>query len=157
MNCANCRGRLFFFGDNEELFPGSEIVFCYACRKKITSFLEERNTFATHAAHLNARRRELEVSGVTPAGLSALAAYCAYLDRIAPRKQEVAAPPKRVQVPEPVEKQAEPAELHDETLELTERVDALTGRMKLLTWLAGIGSLTGVGSLIAVICMLLAN
>ncbi len=163
MNCANCHGRLFFFADNEELFPGSELVFCYACRKKITPFLEERNTYATHAAHLNARRRELEVAGVTPAGISALTAYCAYLDRIAPRRREVAAPPvqtARRENAEPVteyENAVAPTELRDETLELNERIDTLSLRLRFALTLAGIGSLTGIGSLIAVLYLIFLN
>ncbi len=161
MNCANCHSRLFAFGDNEELFPGSELVFCYACRKKITPFLEERNTFPTHAAHLNARRREMELSGITPAGMSALSAYCAYMDRIAPRHGEVAAPPARVaEVASPHTPTYTPPavnerdELQDETLELHNRIDTLTARVRLALLLAGISGLTGVGSLAAVLYMI---
>ncbi len=159
MNCANCHGRLFFFADNEELFPGSELVFCYACRKKITPFLEERNTYATHAAHLNARRRELEMSGVTPAGISALTAYCAYLDRIAPRRREVASPlPREDEVQQMTADVAcRPVELRDETLELNERIDTLSLRVRLAMLLAGVSTLTGLGSLIGVLYMLFAN
>ncbi len=165
MNCANCHSRLFFFADNEELFPGSELVFCYACRKKITPFLEERNTYSTHAAHLNARRRELELSGVTPAGISALTAYCSYLDRIAPRRREVAAPQpsatNAASVPdafaEVVKQRVDeylPVARQDETLELNERIDTLAMRVRLALTLAGISGLTGIGSLIAVLYLI---
>ncbi len=156
MNCANCRSRLFFFSDNEELFPGSELVFCYACRKKITPFLEERNTYATHAAHLNARRRELEASGVSPAGISALTAYCAYLDRIAPRRREVAAPPPAADgATTSVKEENAPDTRYEEQISaLSDRMDKLSFRVRLSLWVAGITGATGVGSLIAALCML---
>ena len=53
MNCVNCNSRLFLFNETEELYPGSELVFCSSCRKKIAPFLEDPNRYPTHAEHLD--------------------------------------------------------------------------------------------------------
>ncbi len=158
MNCANCKSRLFFSGDNEELFPGSELVFCYACKKKVTPFLEERNTFPTHAAHLSARRRELELGGVTPAGMSALTAYCAYLDRIAPRRKDVAAnPPPIPAVPTTTATTPSAVETKPTDAETDEKMLTLAARVRLALWVAGVGGFAGIGSFITMLCILFGN
>ncbi len=149
MNCACCRVKLFD-SDTEELFAGSDIAFCFACKKKVTPFLEEENTYPTHTAHLKARRRELSAEGVTPAGISALAAYCAYLDRTGGDVN------RRMQVSEPASYVSPaPVELRDETLELTEQIEALTLRVRVALLLACAGTMIGLGGLLTAVIALL--
>lgn len=167
MHCANCNSKQFFFNDAEELFPGSDLVFCYACRKKITPFLEERNTFPTHAMHLESWRRELEAVGVTPSGMAALSTYCAYLDRISPkqRTEEVAAAPAAVPAKSsvPTLAQVVPAkeivskmeESQTDIVRLSERVDTLSHRLRIAIWAACTGGAASLGSFIALLMMLL--
>lgn len=166
MRCANCKSKIFFQGDTEELFPGSDLVFCYACRKKVTPFLEERGGFASHADHLAARARELEELGVTPLGMNALSAYCAYLDRISgPLVQEVAAPPtvqgKAPAVPTlaqvvPAKEIAGKIEDNRVQIEaLSEEVVGLKSRLRLAIWAACAGGAASVGSFIAVLALLM--
>jgi hypothetical protein len=164
MHCANCNGKQFFFNDAEELYPGSELVFCYACRKKVTPFLEERNTYPTHAMHLDARRRELEAVGVTPSGMSALAAYCNYLDRISPRRDEVAAAPVAPSKSAvPTLAQVVPAkdivgkieDNHVQIVQLNRQMDNLQHRMRLVIWAACTGGAASIGSFIALLMILL--
>lgn len=167
MRCANCKSKIFFQGDSEELFPGSDLVFCYACRKKVTPFLEERGGFASHADHLATRARELEELGVTPLGMNALSAYCAYLDRISgsSRTQEVAAPPTQTGKPPsvPTLAQVVPAKevvgkIEDNRRQieaLSQEVGGLRNRLRLAIWAACAGGAASIGSFIAILTLLL--
>ncbi len=159
MHCANCRSKLFQSDENEELFPGSELVFCYACQKKITPFLQDKIPGVTNVERLKARRRELELSGMTPAGISALTAYCAYLDRTA--RVTRTASVRRVRTEEASQEEVHeethglPAELHDETLELSERVESLTARLKKAYLMACVGGVIGViGIIVAIVAFI---
>ena len=64
MNCVNCGCRLTFFNETDELWSGTERVFCTSCRKKITPFLEEP-ALPDNLTHLRDRRDALLARGVT--------------------------------------------------------------------------------------------
>lgn len=166
MNCVNCNSRLFLFNETEELYPGSERVFCSSCRKKIIPFLEDAVLTGTHAEHLEAWRGDLTAAGVTPRGMSALSAYCAYMDRITPRR------PAEIQKVAREESQSQPAaqrapqqppiavvsarEITGKLAELESEVKTMRGKvtrmmrtLRCTTWAALAAALTGLGSLIA--------
>ena len=161
MKCANCGARKFFFVDGEELFPGSDIQFCTPCRKKVTPFLEERNTYPTHVSHLVAKKAELEEAGVTTSGLDALGAYCAYLDRITPKPQAtseepLAQKPTAIAQVVPVKDVVEKIEAQTTQIgHLTQQVDHLEGRLKITLWTAIAGGATSLCSLLALLIMIL--
>lgn len=163
MNCVNCNSRLFLFNETEELYPGSELVFCSSCRKKIAPFLEDPNRYPTHAEHLEAWKRDLTAVGVTPRGMQALSAYCAYLDRITPKRQE---PRETVRDEQPVPSirpAAQPPiavvpvkEVAGKITELSDQVDSMRGKLSRMArtvryalWAAIAAAATGLGSLIA--------
>lgn len=163
MNCVNCNSRLFLFNETEELYPGSELVFCSSCRKKIAPFLEDPNRYPTHAEHLEAWKRDLTAVGVTPRGMQALSAYCAYLDRITPKRQE---PREAVRDEQPVPSPrpaAQPPiavvpvkEVAGKITELSDQVDSMRGKLSRMArtvryalWAAIAAAATGLGSLIA--------
>lgn len=163
MNCVNCNSRLFLFNETEELYPGSELVFCSSCRKRIAPFLEDPNRYPTHAEHLEAWKRDLTAVGVTPRGMQALSAYCAYLDRITPKRQE---PRETVRDEQPVPSPrpaAQPPiavvpvkEVAGKITELSDQVDSMRGKLSRMArtvryalWAAIAAAATGLGSLIA--------
>ena len=163
MNCVNCNSRLFLFNETEELYPGSELVFCSSCRKKVAPFLEDPNRYPTHAEHLEAWKRDLTAVGVTPRGMQALSAYCAYLDRITPKRQD---PPEtaRREAQVPATRPAAQApiavvpvkEVTGKLTELSGQVDTLQGKLARMArtvryalWAAIAAAATGLGSLIA--------
>lgn len=163
MNCVNCNSRLFLFNETEELYPGSELVFCSSCRKRIAPFLEDPNRYPTHAEHLEAWKRDLTAVGVTPRGMQALSAYCAYLDRITPKRQE---PRETVRDEQPVPSirpAAQPPiavvpvkEVAGKITELSDQVDSMRGKLSRMArtvryalWAAIAAAATGLGSLIA--------
>lgn len=163
MNCVNCNSRLFLFNETEELYPGSELVFCSSCRKRIAPFLEDPNRYPTHAEHLEAWKRDLTAVGVTPRGMQALSAYCAYLDRITPKRQE---PRETVRDEQPVPSTrpaAQPPiavvpvkEVAGKITELSDQVDSMRGKLSRMArtvryalWAAIAAAATGLGSLIA--------
>lgn len=163
MNCVNCNSRLFLFNETEELYPGSELVFCSSCRKRIAPFLEDPNRYPTHAEHLEAWKRDLTAVGVTPRGMQALSAYCAYLDRITPKRQE---PRETVRDKQPVPSirpAAQPPiavvpvkEVAGKITELSDQVDSMRGKLSRMArtvryalWAAIAAAATGLGSLIA--------
>lgn len=163
MNCVNCNSRLFLFNETEELYPGSELVFCSSCRKKVAPFLEDPNRYATHAEHLEAWKRDLTAVGVTPRGMQALSAYCAYLDRITPKRQE-RQEPARTDAPLPANRPAaQPPiavvpvkEVTGKLTELSGQVDTLQSKLTRMArtvryafWAAIAAAATGLGSLIA--------
>ena len=163
MNCVNCNSRLFLFNETEELYPGSELVFCSSCRKKVAPFLEDPNRYPTHAEHLEAWKRDLTAVGVTPRGMQALSAYCAYLDRITPKRQD---PPEttRGEAQVPATRPAAQApiavvpvkEVTGKLTELSGQVDTLQGKLvrmartvRYALWAAIAAAATGLGSLVA--------
>ncbi len=163
MNCVNCNSRLFLFNETEELYPGSELVFCSSCRKRIAPFLEDPNRYPTHAEHLEAWKRDLTAVGVTPRGMQALSAYCAYLDRITPKRQE----PREIARDEQPVPSTRPAaqppiavvpvkEVAGKITELSDQVDSMRGKLSRMArtvryalWAAIAAAATGLGSLIA--------
>ena len=163
MNCVNCNSRLFLFNETEELYPGSELVFCSSCRKKIAPFLEDPNRYPTHAEHLEAWKRDLTAVGVTPRGMQALSAYCAYLDRITPKRQEPREPAREEQpmlsprpAPQPPIAVVPVKEVTGKILELSDQVDSMRGKLSRMArtvryalWAAIAAAATGLGSLIA--------
>ena len=163
MNCVNCNSRLFLFNETEELYPGSELVFCSSCRKRIAPFLEDPNRYPTHAEHLEAWKRDLTAVGVTPRGMQALSAYCAYLDRITPKRQ-VPRETARDEQPVPSTRPAaQPPiavvpvkEVAGKITELSDQVDSMRGKLSRMArtvryalWAAIAAAATGLGSLIA--------
>lgn len=170
MNCVNCNTRLFLFNETEELFPGSEAVFCASCRKKIAPFLEETNHYETHAEHLAAWKQELSARGITPRGMNALSAYCAYLDRITPRKTEPITGTSTPQGNLPARPTQPPVavvpvkEVTGQLVEMQNKVDTLSGRithmarvLRFALWSAVASGIAGVGSLIALLASLIAG
>ena len=165
MNCVNCNSRLFLFNETEELYPGSELVFCSSCRKKVAPFLEDPNRYPTHAEHLEAWKRDLTAVGVTPRGMQALSAYCAYLDRITPKRQEPqeaanrgdnASVPAARPAAQPPIAVVPVKEVTGKLTELAGQVDTLQGKLSLMArtvrcalWAALAAAATGLGSLIA--------
>lgn len=162
MNCVNCNSRLFLFNETEELYPGSELVFCSSCRKKVAPFLEDPNRYPTHAEHLEAWKRDLTAVGVTPRGMQALTAYSAYLDRITPKRQESreaaqeAALPTARPAPQPPIAVVPVKEVTGKLAKLEEQVDSLQGKLgrmartvRYALWAAIAAAATGLGSLIA--------
>ena len=165
MNCVNCNSRLFLFNETEELYPGSELVFCSSCRKKVATFLEDPNRYPTHAEHLEAWKRDLTAVGVTPRGMQALSAYCAYLDRITPKRQEpqeasatrgdTSVPAARPNAQPPIAV-VPVREVTGKLTELSGQVDTLQGKLSRMArtvrfalWAAIAAAATGLGSLIA--------
>lgn len=163
MNCVNCNSRLFLFNETEELYPGSELVFCSSCRKKVAPFLEDPNRYPTHAEHLEAWKRDLTAVGVTPRGMQALTAYCAYLDRITPKRQEPRESTRETQPLPTARPAAQPPiavvpvkEVTGKLTELEGQVDSLRGKLgrmartvRYTLWAALAAAATGLGSLIA--------
>ena len=163
MNCVNCNSRLFLFNETEELYPGSELVFCSSCRKKVAPFLEDPNRYPTHAEHLEAWKRDLTAVGVTPRGMQALSAYCAYLDRITPKRQDPSETARgEAQVPATRPAAQTPIavvpvkEVTGKLTELSGQVDTLQGKLvrmartvRYALWAAIAAAATGLGSLIA--------
>lgn len=163
MNCVNCNSRLFLFNETEELYPGSELVFCSSCRKKVAPFLEDPNRYPTHAEHLEAWKRDLTAVGVTPRGMQALTAYCAYLDRITPKRQEPRESTREAQPLPTARPAAQPPiavvpvkEVTGKLTELEGQVDSLRGKLgrmarnvRYTLWAALAAAATGLGSLIA--------
>ena len=163
MNCVNCNSRLFLFNETEELYPGSELVFCSSCRKKVAPFLEDPNRYPTHAEHLEAWKRDLTAVGVTPRGMQALTAYCAYLDRITPKRQEPRESMREGQPLPTARPVAQPPiavvpvkEVTGKLTELEGQVDSLRGKLgrmartvRYTLWAAIAAAATGLGSLIA--------
>lgn len=88
MNCVNCGCRLTFFNETDELWSGTERVFCTSCRKKITPFLEEPAQ-PDNLTHLRDRRDALIARGVTPEGYAHLTEYCRHLDTLLSRRRAV--------------------------------------------------------------------
>ena len=86
MNCVNCGCRLTFFNETDELWSGTERVFCTSCRKKITPFLEEP-ALPDNLTHLRDRRDALLARGVTPEGYAHLTEYCKHLDTLLSRRR----------------------------------------------------------------------
>ena len=98
MNCVNCGCRLTFFNETDELWSGTERVFCVSCRKRITPFLEEK-VEGGNLTHLHERKAALIARGVTPEGYAHLSEYCKYLDSLlAPRRSLIpdALPPEPI-------------------------------------------------------------
>ena len=173
MNCVNCNSRLFLFNETDELFPGSEAVFCSSCRKKISPFLDDPNRYPTHAEHLAAWKQNLTSVGVTPRGMNALSAYCAYLDRITPRRadpreitRETLSAPVTAPVPQqptqPPVSVVPVREVTGKLVELETRVETLSGKigrmaraLRFAFWAACAGGAASIGSLIALVAVLI--
>ena len=162
MQCANCGKKKLFLLDAEELIPGSDVVFCPACQKKISPFLLERNHYPTHVEHLQAKSDGLKEAGVTPSGLDALATYCAYLDRIAPKAvvEEEITPSqpseKRVARVVLAEEVLAPLEAQKQEVEaLSQKVEQMDRRLRYTLMVAALGGATSLISLVALLIQLL--
>ena len=170
MNCVNCHARLFFFNETEELFPNADCNLCDNCRKKVNPFLEEKFP-GTQMEHLEYRRAELERAGITPSGMEHLRAYCAYMDRLAPKKKtpqpaqesgnltparpaEPAAPKPTIAVVPVKELSGKVAESQYKIEQLTRAVERSTRRLRFVIGAAIASAAASFGSLIALIVTL---
>ena len=152
MQCANCGVKKFLFLDAEEMIPAREVYFCRSCYQKVLPFLEERNDYPTHAKHLEAKKVELQNAGMTESGMSVLSAYCAYLDRLAPKSEavEVEAPLPTVDV---TALESLVKEQGEEIKNLSCYLDETRNKLRVAIWIAAVSGGTSILSLLACLMM----